>query len=56
MQMGCKTAGINGLQRRKEEEDKGKKGKDLWKIRDINSAKNNKEGVPLMTHNFERKS
>jgi hypothetical protein len=25
--MGCKTAGIDGLQRRKEEEDKGKKEK-----------------------------
>jgi hypothetical protein len=29
MQMGCKTAGIDGLKRKKEEEDKEKKGKDL---------------------------
>ena len=29
MQMGCKTESINGLQRKKEEEDKGKKEKDL---------------------------
>ena len=29
MQMGCKKASIDGLQRKKEEEDKGKKGKDL---------------------------
>ena len=46
MQMSCKKAGIDGLQRKKEEEDKGKKGKDLWKKRDINRTKNNKEGVP----------
>ena len=29
MQMSCKKAGIDGLQRKKEEEDKGKKEKDL---------------------------
>ena len=29
MQMGCNTAGIDGLKRKKEEEDKGKKGKGL---------------------------
>ena len=29
MQMGCKTGSINGLQRKEEEEDKGKKEKDL---------------------------
>jgi hypothetical protein len=49
MQMGCKTTGIDGLQGRKEEEDKGKKEKDLRKIKDIKRANNNKEGIPLIT-------
>jgi hypothetical protein len=29
MQMGCKTESINGLKRKKEEEDKGRKEEDL---------------------------
>ncbi len=52
--MGCKTAGIDSLQRRKEEENKGKKGKNLWKIRDINRTKNNKERVPESHMNLRK--
>ena len=41
-------AGINGMQEKKEEEDKGKKEKYLWKREDINRVKNNGKGVPLI--------
>ena len=40
--------GINGTQEKKEEKDKGKKEKYLWKMEDINRVKNNGKRVPLI--------
>ena len=42
-------AGINGMQGKKKEEDKGKKEKYLWKKDDINKMESNGKGVPLIT-------
>jgi hypothetical protein len=36
--------GINGMQKKKEEKDKGKKKKYLWKKEDINRVKKNGKG------------
>ena len=41
--------GINGMQKKKEEEDKGKKEKYLCKRKDINRVESNGEGVPRIT-------
>jgi hypothetical protein len=40
------VAGINGRQKKKKEEDKGKKEKYLCNTEDINRVKNNGKGVP----------
>ena len=44
--MGCKKKSINGLKRKKEEEDKGRKNKIFKGKRCINRRNNNKGGVP----------
>ncbi len=41
-------AGINGIQKKKKEEDKERKEKYLWKIKGINKIKDNEKMVPLI--------